>query len=238
MENYIYNSKAKVNLQRLTNCDLDIRKLAINEIPSNFEFRILYLVDNKGIALVLERFFTIFVNRMDNYIGFDLAINNYYNPIVGNLYFGKTLDIKPVDLIYAIRKYEMEDDILQNFNISSPNTLNKKLILFCIGIDIDGTLFDARAYVLKPFIELAFKKDMDIDDFSRLCFENNILFFENFSQKVQYLNKVCNHIWNDRIALYFLDERHNISTITYKRARKIFIAESFLKNPWKILSAN
>jgi len=114
----------------------------------------LYLVDNKGIALVLERFFTIFVNRMDNYIGFDLAINNYYNPIVGNLYFGKTLDIKPVDLIYAIRKYEMEDDILQNFNISSPNTLNKKLILFCIGIDIDGTLFNARAYVLKPFIEL------------------------------------------------------------------------------------
>lgn len=216
LKNYIYVSTTTnpslSTLIKYNNCLLDMRKLKgnRNNIPTVFEFRVLYVVDDKIYALLLEKFLTVFVNRFPSNVGFDLAVNNYYNPIVANLgYYSIKLDpnwiaLSPMDIIPLIKKYRFSDDILNHLKFKNSHTLNKKLRLFNIGINSTGELLDARAYILKPFLEIAFKQDLDIDEFYKLCIKNGITFFEDFIQKSQYLDKICNYIWHDRINFYNL----------------------------------
>lgn len=75
---------------------------------NRFVIEVRYIFSRKGEAQVMEEFLTIFRNRANNSVGYDLNINNEYNKIVGDL-FKDELD--PIDKPKEVFKHFEDQNI-------------------------------------------------------------------------------------------------------------------------------
>ena len=232
------NSKKK-----LTNFHLDLRALKDRKkkVWEIFEFQPLYIFDNESYAKIIEQFFTIFHNRAKNKKGYDLSINNFYNPIIGDaieLAKKGTLkrelnptwkDIKPSDLSTAIKESSTIKIIEKKLNISH-KTILRKIDAFGFILNKGKTgLRDARAFFIKPLIEAAVKRDLSKKKCVKLCFKAGITFFHGYSLKIEQINIFCDYIWHNKFKIFKIYSRHKFVNITYSRVRKFIITMEALK---------
>ncbi len=218
---------------------MDIRALGDKvKIPEVFEFQVWYVVEDEAYAITLERFLTIYYNRANNSVGYDLSINNYYNPIVGDLVptmegelHGTLnpvwLDIPSSKLADAVKKDPTMDSIEIRFNASS-GTIRGRFITYGFAIKGIKGLTGARAYFLKPLIEEAVKKDLTIHQCIQMCLDKGVTFFKDFSYKEDMFNEFCEYIWHDEFESYGL-YNDIIKSVTYPRVRKLIITKETLK---------
>jgi len=88
-----------------------------------------------GYPLALEDLVTLYTNRIDNDQGFDLRKNNFFNPIVGNLF-------ENLAMIEANNLDKLESLLLNNFERALPKEMVYKRFVK-EGIRITESTFDS-----------------------------------------------------------------------------------------------
>ncbi len=236
---YLQNSFSKI-LKGITNIHLDIRALGDrNKFNDEFEYQIICIVGDEIQILALERLFTIYENRSDNDVGFDLSINNYYNKIVGDLFsyingeFRNNLhpnwkDVPPDKLEKAFKEFISWDKILNRFpKVNSKVTIMSKAVSYGFSLKGNGSIHDANAYFIKPYIEVAVKKDLNRDQVIKYLINRGFTFLKKLSShpesRHKWLYRILNYIWKS--------EMHKIDykTATLTRVRWLVIAKEALK---------
>lgn len=194
-------------------------------------------MDSESYALTLERFLTIYYNRSDNELGYDLSINNNYNPIIGDILPAKQgklsgalnpawLKIPPLELAKAIKTQPTMDSIKKRFNVNS-HTINSRIGAYGFIVKGERSLTDSRAYFLKPLIKEGIKKGFYAQQFIDMCLDRDFTFFKDFTMKKYFLNQVCEYIWHDMFEEYDV-YNDSIKSATYSRVRKWIIAIELL----------
>jgi len=236
---YLQNSFSNI-LKGITNIHLDIRALGErNKFNEAFEFHILCVKSSEKEMLALERLFTIYENRYDNDVGYDLSVNNYYNRIVGDLFsyingeFRDILhpnwkDVPPEMLKNAYKECISWDEILSRFpNINSAETIKSKAVSYGYSQKGTGSIHDVIAYFTKPIIEEAVKKHIDKDEIIDLLLCRGFTFLEKMSfnpeARQKWLYRILNTIWKNEIP------KIGYENATLTRVRWLVIANEALK---------
>lgn len=245
--NYFRKSFApNIDIKKLSNCHRDLRSLKNPDlIPNYFELQPLYVFNNVQEAKIMEIFLTIYENRADNEFGYDLSTNNKYNRIIGDLYIAiegalkgnmnpawKKVPVK--DLLKFLKAGLTITQIMKKFGIKHITTIHSRLRASNIGIKCKGTLFDARAYILKPIIEEAVMNAITKPEkFYQFAQKKEVYIFDKYTNKSIFLRKICNYIWGEMLKDLPIS-KPEIKTITLSRLRKIKIAQKisqYAKNP-------
>ena len=245
MRAYLKRSFAPNPPRTLTNFHKDMRGIGDpNKIPKTFDFQVLYIFKTKTEAKVLEQFLTIYENQAENELGYDLSINNYYNPIIGDLTDSISgalrgelnpsyISVDHKELTKAIKGGLLEKEIRIVVGIKNTQTLSRKLLSYGFSIKNTGTILDARAFFVKPVIEEAAKKDLSTEEFFKLCKKKGIEIFEksnpNEKSKENRLNYMCKYIWSSEFKRLGIE-----AAPTYSRVRKYIIAieaNKLMKDP-------
>jgi len=225
--------------EKVTNFHLDIRSLGVRkEFNNKFEYQILCVSNNLESIKSLERLFTIYENKCNNKIGFDLSINNYYNKIVGDLYdyidgeFQKHhpnwREIPPDRLETAIKTHHKWDDILKNIqDVDSITTIMKRAVSYGFTIKGTGSAQDIRAYFMKPIIEDCILKNYNPAQIPELLVKKGFTFLNQLSNtqraRSEWLRKTCNYIWKDEM------QQIGYAKATSFRVRKLLLYNELLK---------
>ncbi|KKN37933.1 hypothetical protein LCGC14_0758550 [marine sediment metagenome] len=226
LTSYFGRAFNKPDKKRDSQFHLDIRDLGdVRKFNDKFEFQILCIADNKGEIKIFERLFTIYENRYDNELGYDLSINDYYNRIIGDWgdYTEGTFKdskvhpmmkvVPPESLKDAVKDCSTWNEILARFDsfntagIQDPMTIKKKAIKYGFTIKRTGSKKDVRAFFLKPLLEkLVLKKILDPDEIFIHLKREGFHFLNNLGIEVwakqDFLRKIINYIWRsdmDRI---------------------------------------
>lgn len=219
---------------------MDIRALgASNKFNCEFEYQILCVTNSEKQILALERLFTLYENRYDNDVGYDLSVNNYYNRIIGDLFsyfngeFRNNLhpnwkDVPPRELTNAIKEFISWHILLDRFpNVNSKSTIMSKLCSYGFFIKGKGSFRDAMAYFIKPLIEIAIKKNLSKERIIEFLISKGFTFLENYSNDFEarhkWLYNILNFIWKSEMHSI----GYEIATLT--RVRWLIIAKEALK---------
>lgn len=247
LANYFRKSFApNIDIKKLNNYHRDLRSLINpNLVPYNSELQPLYAFNNVQDAKVMEMFLTIYENRADNELGYDLSINNEYNKIIGDLYLviegTLTGNINPAwkevpvkDLLKFLKNGLTIPQIMKKFEIKHITTIHNRLRASNIGIKCNGTLFDARAYILKSIIEEAIMNAItEPEKFYQFARKKDVYIFDKYTNKSIFLRKICNYIWGEMLEDLPIS-KPEVKTMTLSRLRKIKIAQKifqYAKNP-------
>lgn len=247
LANYFRKSFApNIDIKRLNNYHKDLRSLVNpNLIPYHSELQPLYVFNNVQEAKIMEIFLTVYENKADNELGYDLSINNDYNKMIGDLYLAiegtLTGNVNPAwkkvpvkDLLKFLKAGLTITQIMKELGIKHITTIHNKLRASNIGIKCKGTLFDARAYILKPIIEEAIMNAItEPEKFYQFARKKEVYIFDKYTNKSIFLRKICNYIWGEMLEDLPIS-KPEIKTITLSRLRKIKIAQKisqYAKNP-------
>jgi hypothetical protein len=161
-------------------------------IKKRFKMRVRFIVPSKGEAQVLEEFLTIYRNRANNQIGYDLTINNEYNKIVGDIFKigsgGKFLsgalnanyrDVSPIELANDVLRGVTMKGLTQKYSVSS-RTIRRRFRAYGYGIKGTYDLKDARAYLLMPYIIEGFKRGLNQEAFFKFCICEGVEIFNRY----------------------------------------------------------
>ncbi len=223
----------------VTNLHLDIRALKNRCYFNNqFEYQILLVSPNLEYVKTTERLLTIYENKYENDIGFDLSINNYYNKIVGDLYdyidgdfqnhHPNWREILPEKIESTIKIHYNWDDILRQFqDIDSITTIMRRAVSFGFTIRGTGCLQDIRAYFMKPILINCILKDYNPIQIASNLIRGGFTFLKQLSNTIrgrkQWFNKMCNYIWGYEM------NKIGFSTATIFRVRKLLLFKELLK---------
>ncbi len=211
LSNYIRKGFSN-DVKKITNLHLDIRKIGdVNEFNEKFEFVILSVSNNLAQIKTLERLITIYENRSDNELGYDLSNNDYYNKVIGNLFdyiHGDLKDIplwnwkeiQPERLKKAIKKCITWQEILKFFPIiKKKDTIKRRALLYGFSLNGIGGLKDLRAFFMKPTLIEASLKRLSVSQTVDFLIERGFSFLERMSSnptsRYQFLNKIFTFIW-------------------------------------------
>jgi len=236
---YLQNSFSRIS-KGITNLHLDIRDLENRDkFNDEFEYHILCVKSSEEKILNLERLFTLYENRYENEVGYDLSVNNYYNKIVGNLFsyingeFRDKLhpnwkDVPPDKLVTAYKEFISWDEILSRFpNINSAETIKSKAVSYGFSLKGTGSIRDTIAYFIKPVIEEAVKKKLNRNEIIRILIYRGFSFLKKLSTHPEARNKwlyrIINFIWNNEMC------KIGYNTATLTRVRWLVIINEALK---------
>ena len=236
---YLQNSFSKI-MKGITHLHLDIRALGErNKFTEEFEYHILCVTSREKQILTLERLFTLYENKYDNNVGYDLSVNNYYNKIVGDLFsyingeFRNNLhpnwkEVPPNELENAVKEFTSWDELLSKFpNVNSKSTIMSKAVSYGFFLKGTGSIRDTTAYFIKPYLEEAVKKDLNENEIIDFLISRGFTFLEKLSNhseaRRKWLYRILNFIWKS--------EMHKIGyeTATLTRVRWLVIAKEALK---------
>ncbi len=219
LANYFSQAFSNLNKNKKSQFHLDIRDLGdIHNFNDIFKFQILCIANTKRKIKNLERLFTIYENRYDNELGYDLSLNDYYNRIIGDWWDYVEGDFKnsevhprlkivpPEVLIDAVKECSTWDKILAKFNkynkvnISDPITVKKKAIKYGFTIKGTGSIKDMRTFFIKPYLEdLVLEKNLDPEKIFMSLKRAGFRYLEDFATEIWgkqgYLRKLVRFIW-------------------------------------------
>lgn len=235
-----YLSKSFLNtMERITKLHMDIRALGNrNKFNDKFEYQILCVSGNFKHIKSLERLFTIYENRYDNDIGYDLSVNNYYNKIVGDLFdyidgefenfHPNWRDISPDKLETSIKECLTWEDMFNYFpEIKEEVTIMRRAVFYGFTLKSSGGIQDMRAYFIKPIIEEGILKSFDPEQITNLLIIRGFISLKKLSNtpraRMQWLNKLCNFIWKTDM------NKLGYNSATLHRVRKLVLFNEILK---------
>ena len=175
-----------------------------------FKIVVRYVFPSKGEAQIMEEFLTIFRNRTNNVLGYDLKINNEYNKIVGDLFRKDFLsgvlnplwkDVPPDILAnYVLDGYDMQTLALKLG--ASPKTIRRRFRAYGYGLKGKYDLTDARAFFLKTIIIEGFKKGFTQEEFFNYCEDLEIKIFNQYifipnapNPRGDFFRRTIEYIW-------------------------------------------
>jgi len=228
-------------MRLISNLHLDVRALKdTRNFNDKFEYQILCVTSSESKIRALERLFTIYENRYDNDVGYDLSVNNYYNKIVGDLFdyiegsfnrlHPRRRDVQPANLETAIKECVLWDEIISEFpDVEDMTTIRRRAVLYGFTIKLTGSLMDMRAYFMKPIIEEEVLKKLNHKQVINILISKGFTFLKMLSNDIEnrreFLNRICNFIWKS--------DMHKIGysgqSATLSRVRTLILFNEALK---------
>lgn len=248
-----YLSKCFSASKKLNNFHLDVKALGDpNKFSDEFEYQILCISTNHRQIKALERLFTIYENRYDNDVGFDLLVNNYYNKIVGDLYdyidgdlkdkkfHPGWKDIPPSKFETAFKKCRKWDCILSNFQsekVKDKRIIKDRALSFGFITKGTGTLMDIRSYFMKPILEDAILRKKTSENIYNTLIDEGFIYLKKMSNldgtRNERLRTLLLFIWGEDLEKFgFLNGNERINILA--AVRKILIGIkvlSLLRSP-------
>jgi len=215
MQSYLSRAFSPSLPRGLANIYYDMRKCkSKKEALNRFEIKVLYIFPTKGEAQIMEEFLTIYRNKADNHVGYNLAINNEYNKVIGDLFKrgtgGKFLseklnpkwkNVPPIALSKAILKGLNTSELAKVFNVSS-KTIRRRHKAYGYGVKSKFDLKDARAFLLKPIIIKGFNKGLSQEEFFEYCRNMGIKIFDRYrfilnkpNDRGAFFRRMLKQIW-------------------------------------------
>ena len=170
-----------------------------------------YIFPSKGESQIMEEFLTIFRNRANNTLGYDLKINNEYNKIVGDLFRKSFLSGALNPLWRNIPPDVLKNHVLYGYDMQmlvsrlgvSAKTIKRRFSAYGFGLKSVYDLTDARAFFLKPIIIDGFKKGFTQEEFFDYCNRIGINIFNQYdftpnvsNPRGDFHRRTINYIWN------------------------------------------
>ncbi|MHA2282238.1 MAG: hypothetical protein ACXAC5_15455 [Promethearchaeota archaeon] len=190
-----------------------------NEAQKRFRMFVRYILPSKGEAKIMEEFLTIYRNKADNDVGFDLSVNNNYNAIVGDLFKGRDVDgnfrplvdgqlahnwrkVSPIPLAEVVLEGLGMQEIVDRFKVSQ-KTVRRRFKAYGYGVREIYDLKDARAFHLKPYIIEGIKRAYSQEEFFKYCEkEEGIQIFNKFkfvknkpNYRGDFFRRMLKQIW-------------------------------------------
>ena len=176
-----------------------------------FKILVRYVFPSKNESRIMEEFLTIYRNRANNTVGYDLKINNEYNKIVGDLFRRDFLsgalnplwrDVPPDVLkIHVLYGYDMQT--LESIYSVSSKTIRRRFSAYGFGLRGIYDLTDARAFFLKPIIIEGFKKGLTQEEFFEFVNNMGINIFNQYdftpnipNPRGDFYRRTISYIWN------------------------------------------
>ena len=190
------------------------------EAEKRFRMYVRYIIPSKGEAKIMEEFLTIYRNRANNKVGYDLSINNNYNAIVGDFFKGmdNTGNFKPIvkgNLAHNWREIPpdiLAQDVLDGLGMNelmkkfgvSPKTMRRRFKAYGYGVKEIYDLNDARAFLIKPHILEGIKRAYTQDEFFSYCKKKGINIFNKFkyiknqeNSRGAFFRRMLKQIWGN-----------------------------------------
>jgi hypothetical protein len=181
---------------------------------ARFKMKVRYVFPSKGEAQIMEEFLTIYRNKANNSVGYDLSINNEYNKIIGDLMKKglkgsflkgslnpKWSNILPIPLAKAVLDGLGMGDLTIKFGVDA-KTIRRRFKAYGYGVKSIFDLKDARAFLLKPIIIEGFKLGLNQEDFFIYSTNKGIKIFNRYkftpnkeNARGAFFRRILKQIW-------------------------------------------
>lgn len=166
-----------------------------------FKVEIIAVCQNSKELSATEKFWTLYYNRKNNRNGFDLNLNEMYNPIIGDLMEEASERIPKYLLTKDILNGLEVKEIMEKYQIKTYETLDN---LFEKYYDV-RSLWEIRSLLIRPVLERSLKMGLDRDQALQMFIESEIFFIERYNWQYVLINKYTKLIWQKTYSQLFLE---------------------------------
>jgi hypothetical protein len=152
-----------------------------------FEREIIGVCQSRKEFIATEVFWTIYYNRYENKKGYDLSVNEYYNPIIGDLMEKFEEKIPKIDLTNNILKGLEVGDLKDKYGINTYETLNNLFEQYYGERSLNKIRSNLIAPLLEDFIKLGYNEEQVLNKLK----ESGIMFIDRYELKHLLLMKYC-----------------------------------------------